>query len=201
MKNNDLLNSGLLEEYVLGLTSLDETMEIEAFAANDSAIRAAIDSISTSLETFAFTNAVAPDPLIKPFLMATINYTERMEAGEPASDPPMLSEKSRIADYATWLNREDMVYRGKDEIFARIIGYKPEALTAIVWLKDYAPTEVHDHEYEKFLVVEGTCNIMVEGQSNNLVPGDYFAIPLHKNHMVKVTSNIPCKVILQRVAA
>jgi quercetin dioxygenase-like cupin family protein len=41
----------------------------------------------------------------------------------------------------------------------------------------------------------------VEDEVNQLVPGDYFAIPLHKKHLVKVTSSITCKVILQRVAA
>lgn len=94
-----------------------------------------------------------------------------------------------------------MVSSDTDNIYAKIIGYTPEATTAIVWLKDYAPHEVHDNEYERFLIVEGTCDIIVEDQVNQLVPGDYFAIPLHKNHLVKVTSSIPCKVILQRVAA
>ena len=73
--------------------------------------------------------------------------------------------------------------------------------TAIVWIKEYAPQEVHDHEFEKFLVVEGSCNIIVEDKIHTLIPGDYFAIPLHKKHLVEVTSIIPCKVILQRIAA
>ena len=94
-----------------------------------------------------------------------------------------------------------MVSTDQEEVFAKIIGYTPEAITAIVWLKDYAPHEVHDNEYERFLIVEGTCDIIVEDEVNQLVPGDYFAIPLHKKHLVKVTSSIPCKVILQRVAA
>ena len=69
------------------------------------------------------------------------------------------------------------------------------------WLKDYAPQEVHDDEHEKFLIIEGTCDIIVGNEINQLVAGDYFAIPLHKNHIIKVTSSQPCKVILQRVAA
>ncbi|MEO5942329.1 MAG: cupin domain-containing protein, partial [Ferruginibacter sp.] len=106
-----------------------------------------------------------------------------------------------IETYAPWLNRSDMTAPDNEAIFAKIIGYTPEATTAIVWIKEYAPHEVHDHEYEKFLVVEGTCDIIVEGKVHSLIPGDYFAIPLHKKHVVKVTSIIPCKVILQRIAA
>ena len=52
-----------------------------------------------------------------------------------------------------------------------------------------------------FLIVEGTCTILVENEVYQLVPGDYFAVPLHKSHILKVTSEIPCKVILQRIAA
>ena len=64
-----------------------------------------------------------------------------------------------------------------------------------------APAEVHDNEYEKFLIIEGTCDITVDEDVYSLVPGDYFSIPLYKSHNIKVTSTIPCKAILQRLAA
>ena len=61
--------------------------------------------------------------------------------------------------------------------------------------------EVHDDEFEKFMVVEGTCTITIEENKHELHPGDFLSIPLYKNHFVKVTSDIPCIVILQRIAA
>ena len=146
-------------------------------------------------------NATVPNPIIKPFLLATIDYTERLKKGEPVSEPPVMNENSKLEDFSPWLNRSDMVAADTADVFAKIIGYTAAAVTAIVWLKDYAPHEVHDNEYERFLIVEGTCNIIVAGEVNELVAGDYFAIPLHKNHTVNVTSSIPCKVILQRIAA
>ena len=88
-----------------------------------------------------------------------------------------------------------------DDIHARIICFTPEVTTAIVWIKDFAPGEVHTKEFEKFLIVEGTCDIIIEQEINSLTPGDFMAIPLFKEHVVKVTSGVPCKVILQRVAA
>ena len=87
------------------------------------------------------------------------------------------------------------------DIHARIIGNTAEVTTAIVWIKDMAPPETHTNEIEKFLIVEGSCEIIVEKEVYQLVSGDFFAIPLYKSHMVKVTSDIPCKIILQRVAA
>lgn len=200
-ENSDHIESGILEQYLLGLTNEEESREVELLASTDPAVKQELDAISRALETFARNHAVEPDPIIKPFLLATIDYTERLKNGEPPADPPILHENSTAGDYQQWLSRADMVCRDTDQVFAKIIGYTPQAITAIVWLKDYAPQEVHDHEYERFLIVEGTCNIMVEDKENHLGPGDYFAIPLHKSHTVKVTSSIPCKIVLQRVAA
>ena len=134
--------------------------------------------------------------------MATIDYTERLKSGESPSFPPVLNENSKIEDYHEWLSREDMIAASEfEEIYAKIIGYTPKVTSAIVWIKNMTPEEVHNDEHEKFLIVEGTCDITVGEKIHQLKAGDYFAIPLHENHQVKVTSAIPCKVILQRVAA
>jgi mannose-6-phosphate isomerase-like protein (cupin superfamily) len=134
--------------------------------------------------------------------MATIDFMERMENGEQPSFPPILNKDSRLADFASWIDRDDMVLLSDaGDLYAKIIGYTPEVTTAIAWIKGNAPVETHDKEYEKFLIIEGTCDIVVEDTVYQLVPGDYFAIPLHKSHQVRVTSIIPCKVILQRIAA
>ena len=201
LSSKEHIESGILEMYILGITNEDETKAVEMMASLDPAIKQEIVLIRESLEGYAMANAIDPNPIIKPFLLATIDYTERLKDGEPVSVPPLLNENSQIAHFDSWLNRSDMVSLDTDSMYAKIIGYTPEAITAIVWLKDYAPHEVHDNEYERFLIVEGTCDIIVEDRVNQLVPGDYFAIPLHKNHLVKVTSFIPCKIILQRVAA
>ena len=200
-RNKEYIGSGILEQYVLGSTSQAESTEVELMAATDPAIRLEIEAIGEALEAYAMEHAVAPNPVIKPFILATIDYTERIKGGEPVTMPPVLNKNSVIEDYAPWLNRSDLLVPDDDDIFAKIIGYSPEAVTAIVWIKEYAPHEVHDHEFEKFLIVEGTCDIVVGDEVHALVPGDYFAIPLHKNHLVKVTSTIRCKVILQRIAA
>lgn len=201
MNTKEYIESGILEQYVLGTASPEECREVELRAAADSAIRQEIDTIGEALEALAMENAIAPDPIIKPFLMATINYEQRILNGEPVTEPPLLNEYSKPDDYTSWLNRADMVSPGTDDVFAKIIGFTEKVTTAIVWLKEMAPQEVHDDEYERFLIIEGTCDIVVDGKSNKLIPGDYFAIPLHSNHHIIVTSTIPCKVILQRVAA
>ena len=203
MTNKEYIDSGILENYVMGIVSHTEREEVEMMAATNPDIRKEIDAISDVLEKYALAHATEPSPVVKPFLMATIDYAERIKSGEPISFPPVLHENSKEEDYATWLNRPDLDFSGSDEdnLFAKIIGYTPEMTTAIVWIKQNTPREIHHKEHERFLIIEGTCDILVGDKSNHLVRGDYFDIPLHEYHMVKVTSDISCKAILQRVAA
>lgn len=198
---NNYIESGILELYVLDIVSDIEKESVENMMALHPEIREEVEQISLAIEAY-LPNAVAPDPTIKPFLMAVIDYTERLKNGEQPSFPPMLSKDSLIADYSTWINREDMRLQGVlKDIYAKIIGYTPEATTVIVWIKDMAPQEVHDCELEKFLVLEGSCDITVEEEIHHLFAGDFLSIPLFKRHDVKITSLIPCKIILQRIAA
>jgi mannose-6-phosphate isomerase-like protein (cupin superfamily) len=196
------LESGILEFYILGQASPAEQAQVEAMAAEHEAVREELDLIERTLEDYAFQHALPPDPTIKPFLMATVDYMERMAGGETPSFPPELTKESRISDYIEWLEREDLALKAPlQDINARIIGYTPQMTTAIVWLDKGAPPETHTNEFERFLIVNGTCNIIVDGQDNHLKPGDVFSIPLHLSHTVIVTSSEPCRIILQRAAA
>lgn len=203
MKNcKEFITSGILELYVLELTTPEEQIEVETMSALYPEVKQEILEISIALEQYALENPITPDPIIKPFLMATIDYSDRMQNGEVFSSPPILSADSKIADYEQWISRSDMISPAEyDDIYAKILSYTPEVITAIVWLKVMAPQEVHDDEYEKFLILEGTCDITIGEDVYSLKSGDYLTIPLYQNHHVTVTSSIPCKVILQRVAA
>ncbi|WP_210489363.1 cupin domain-containing protein [Rufibacter aurantiacus] len=198
----DFIESGILELYVMDVTTPEETQEVEQMAAAHPEIREEIETIRQSIEAYALAHAAEPSPTVKPLVLAIIDYMERMKNGEPVSSPPNLSPASKVEDYAAWLNRPDLQTPAQlEDIYVKIIGYTPSATTAIAWLTDVAPEEVHHDELERFLIVEGTCDITVDGEVNHLKPGDFFGIPLHKKHQVKVTSQVPCKVILQRLAA
>ena len=196
------IESGILELYVLEQTSTFERQEVERMAAAHEAVRREIDEISLALLGYAQKNAVEPDPMILPFLMARIDYMERLKKGEAPAFPPVLHEGSAIADYAEWLDREDLQLNVRlDQVHARIIGFTPQMVTAIVWLEYGAPTETHTHELEQFLIVAGSCEIVIGNTVHEMNPGSFLTIPLHLPHYVRVTSAVPCKILLQRVAA
>lgn len=198
----EYISSGILETYVLSMSSEEETLEVERMRDAYPEIEKEIDEISIALENYASENKVEARETVKPFLMATIDYSERLRRGEAMTFPPILNKNSKIEYYHEWLNRQDMIQRGdSEELYAKIIGHTPEMTTAIVWVKSMAPHEVHDDEFEKFLIIEGTCDIIIGENVHQLIPGDYLEIPLHLGHHVKITSSIPCKVILQRIAS
>jgi mannose-6-phosphate isomerase-like protein (cupin superfamily) len=198
----EIIESGVLELFVMGAASKEEALEVERLAAAHPEIRQELEEISRTLENYALEHAVEPSPRVKPVLLATIDYMTRMQEGEPMTYPPVLTESSSIADFEPWLNQEDLQHPDEQEdIFVKIIGYSQQATTAIVWIKDMKYSEVHDDELESFLIVEGSCDVVLGEEIRSLRPGDYLAIPLHTPHTIKVTSDIPCKAILQRLAA
>lgn len=198
----DYINSGILELYVLGMASDEEIAQVNEMASKHEAVRFEIEEITKALEIDACKTTLTPCETIKPFLLAVVDYTERLKSGEPVTFPPLLTKESKIIDFAQWTSRADMVLpEDFDNMFAKLIGYSPQASTAISWIKTSAPFEVHTNEYERFLILEGSCDITIGNDVHQLVAGDFISIPLHIGHSLLVTSSVPCKVILQRVAA
>ncbi|MGL4599110.1 MAG: cupin domain-containing protein [Bacteroidia bacterium] len=198
----EYIESGILELYVLGQTSAEETHEIQQLAQTHSEIRSEIEAIENALVSYSREHAAQPHETVGPMLFATVRYMDRLGSGEAPANPPLLHQDSKKEDYAEWLNRPDLNQTDDYEnIFLHLIGHNPQATTAIVWIKKMAPDEVHHDQYERFFILEGTCEISVGNEVHSLKAGDYFEIPLHNDHFVTVTSDCPCKVILQRVAA
>jgi mannose-6-phosphate isomerase-like protein (cupin superfamily) len=202
MNLTEIRESGLLELYVYGtIEEKEQALVLDALKKHPQ-LKQDLEEIELAMKTHAEMHAIQPHGAVKPLLLATWNYQERLKNGEKTCSPPLLNEHSKIQDYKEWLDREDMAPPEEMEaMYARIIGHEPEKLTAIVWLRFGAPDETHTDEYEKFLIVEGTCSITIEDRVHPLKPGDYMSIPLHLKHHVSITSAIPCKFILQRVAA
>ncbi len=198
----EYINSGILEMYLLGMTTSAESAEVLEMSKKHPEILTELEEISKTLELDSIESTPDLSPTIKPFLLAVIDYTERLKNGEETTYPPILNSKSKASDFSSWINRTDMVLpEDFDSFHAKIIGFTPEATTAITWIQHMAPDETHDDEFERFLILEGSCDVTFDNKIHKLVAGDFLEIPLHTPHELRITSNIPCKVILQRVAA
>jgi mannose-6-phosphate isomerase-like protein (cupin superfamily) len=198
----DFKESGILELYVMGATSEAENSEVERMLGSHPELKQEIDQISLSLEAYALAHAVEPNPKLKPLVLAMIDFIDRMQQGEAPANPPILTPASKPEDFAEWLNRDDLREpEAFDDVFVKVIGVSMQATTAIVWVKDMPYSEIHTDEFESFLIVEGSCDFHLGNKIVKLGPGDHLTVPLNTQHSIKVTSEVPCKAILQRVAA
>ena len=198
----EYINSGILEMYVLGNTNLEETNDVNEMAHLHEEIRLEIEEITNTLILYSADTTKKLSAGLRPFVIAVVDYTERLKSGEPVTEPPTLSQNSKVDDFKEWTNRIDMFLpEDSGDMYAKIIGFTPQATTAISWVKTMSAIEVHDNEYERFLILEGSCEVIIGDKKHQLVAGDYLEIPLHIGHSLIVTSIIPCKFILQRIAA
>lgn len=198
----EYINSGILEMYVLGNTNLEETNDVNEMAHLHEEIRIEIEEITNTLILYSADTTKKLSAGLRPFVIAVVDYTERLKSGEPVTEPPTLSQNSKVDDFKEWTDRIDMFLpEDSGDMYAKIIGFTPQATTAISWVKTISATEVHDNEYERFLILEGSCEVIIGDEKHQLVAGDYLEIPLHIGHSLIVTSFIPCKFILQRIAA
>lgn len=202
MKIEDIKNAGLLELYILGDLSPLDMDHVEKAIREHPALKEELFEIEQSFLAYAQLNSVKVDPTQKPMLTATINYSDRILNGETPSFPPAINGDSKIVDYSAWLEKpylqEPAEYEG---MAGHIIGATEERKTLIIWLTEGAPPETHTTEIEKFLIVEGTCDITIGDNVHSLKAGDVLEIPLFISHHVEVTSSIRCKIILERSAA
>jgi anti-sigma-K factor RskA len=77
LNKNEIISSGLLELYALGLTSPQETIEVEEWVSQYPEIKGEIDAIEISLESYAQANAIDPSPLVKDKILAQISQDEQ----------------------------------------------------------------------------------------------------------------------------
>lgn len=89
MEKQEIKSSGLLEMYVLGVASSEETHQVEQLRLNDDEINEEITKIEKAFEAYAFANAIAPSSTVKAELFASLNSS----ASKTASVVPLSTGK------------------------------------------------------------------------------------------------------------
>lgn len=199
---NNFSEEGWLELYALGALDPGETAAAEALIQSDPALQLELTNIQETMAEFATLHAIAPPAGFKAKIMqAWDDHVIEMAHINPER-PPLLSKHSTGKEYAFWLNREGMAPPAEfQDLFFIPVAMNEEALTAIVWINGHVEEEMHEDSIEQFLVLEGSCVINIEGNEHHLKAGDYLSVPTLLWHTVDVTSDITCKLIVQRVAA
>ncbi|MDX2249287.1 MAG: cupin domain-containing protein [Bacteroidia bacterium] len=191
MDKHTFISSGILESYVLGLSSESESRLAEKMISQYPEIKSERDQISLTLEKYAFLHQVQPPAHLKDSLMREITLANDF------STLPYLSETSSSEN---WIARIKNITPPQplEDIYLHRLGESDDPETYIAWAKTGIPPEVHTDTLESFLILEGTCTCYIGEQVTDMSPGDFMVIPLYIEHSVTVTSEIPLKVILQK---
>jgi anti-sigma-K factor RskA len=91
----DIISSGILELYVLGLSSAAENAEVEQWTKEYPELLEEIAAIELAMEKLAKANAVAPAPSLKSSIFAKINASEQSAETTPTVAPAPVYAISR----------------------------------------------------------------------------------------------------------
>lgn len=82
MQNNQLIESGILESYLLGLASESEQADVKYYVDADPELMHYIFDLDKDLQSFFLTNSVPPPPEIRDELELRVGRNELQKNGE-----------------------------------------------------------------------------------------------------------------------
>lgn len=189
--------------YAFGELAGEDKIAFEALVYEDAELQQELEEF---WETLAMLDGVGVNPedpqptAKKQDFLAAIAALEEEERG--SEKPPIITNASVAADYEPWtVLPQHQVADSYDNLFYIPFAQNEDGVSIIVWLDKGLPEETHHDSIEKFLILQGSCTISFRGEEHQLKAGDVMSIPLHTPHNVTVTSEVACKMIVQRIAA
>jgi len=188
-------------DYVLDEMSPSERLDFELAMIKDPSLKKEVMDYELVQKLLILELAVPPPPRLRQLTLDALGIEALRK---PTDRPKILHQGSCEKDYEPWLSLPEMVPpEDLGELFFIPFAENEEGLSAIVWIpgNGMVPEEVHHDCVERFLVLEGSCDISFGGEKYALQVGDVLHVPLHHPHKVQVTSATVCKLIVQRTAA
>lgn len=182
---NEYMDSGILEEFCLGLLSREESINISLAAEKFPAVKQRIEEIEAGLLNVYRIN---PSPNIKQELFKLI---ENDISGGTINleNPPLIN---RFSDLNAWNIALKNLFQpeGDDELKMVPIVENANKELFVGWL--YTPLHEDGHEKdefsESFLILEGTCTCDLNGNLFFLEAGDFITIPPATRHSILPTT-------------
>ena len=103
MEIKEIISSGLIEMYCMGLAYADEIKLIEKFASQSKEVKDEIASVHESLNQYALASSQNPSPLLKNKIISYILNAKRKN--QPFQFPPRLTSYSTISELLNYILR------------------------------------------------------------------------------------------------
>lgn len=178
------IDSGILQEYALGILTDEQRAEVERICAAHAEIKMALRNIELGLQKFAEANAVWPGDELQNRIWATLENVNK-EAQMNAENLPLINE---FTDYKSWLRfvQDKLPTEHAEEQFVQMLQHNDQVTQILLSSKTDIPKETHEDVLESFVILEGRCECYVGDHTFQLGPGGFTEIPLHVPHSVKM---------------
>lgn len=201
MKNEQsYIASGIITDYCLGLLNGAELERIENDLRKYPSLRAEAEAINEALNAYSCSEQVKPSERLKEQIWQTLENL-RQEELMAISDLPLLNKYS---DKNNWLKIVKPLLAEKPvgkKMFIRVLRDDEKAFQSFIWTNVDYPDEVHDDLQECFMILEGECECYVGEQVIKMGPGDYYEIPMHLHHDIKILTPHVLAVVQRRKVA
>ncbi|RRA98756.1 cupin domain-containing protein [Larkinella rosea] len=192
-KVQDFINSGILDEYGLGLLLPDERREVERMARLYPVVQRAIDQRIQELQS-ADHETVTPTKNLKNRILAGLGESPVFDL----NDLPLINVYSDADQWQRTIAAFQPTHDYRN-LYVHPLRENEKVTQFILWTKVEVKPEDHHDELESFLILEGECECRIGGETVRLSAGDYVDIPLDVEHTVRVLSPEPVKALIQRV--
>lgn len=199
MKAKEYIESGVLNDYCLGLLNAEQEQEVKAACDLYPELKKELDIIQASLNQYAASMSEMPPNTLAERIWSQLENLSR----EEGMTIDKLGILNKYSDKDQWLRviKPILPDRLEEEMFVKTIRNDEEATQIVIWTRVDYPDEVHDDLQECFMILEGECECYVGDDIIRLGPGGYFDVPLHEHHDVKILSEHVLAVVQRRKVA
>jgi mannose-6-phosphate isomerase-like protein (cupin superfamily) len=196
MDSKAYIESGIIEDYCLGMLSDDENRSVEQYAQLHSEIKYEINAYMQALEQYALDNAIDPGDETRNKILQLIDNL----ATEHEATPQHLPLLNKYSDLYNWLNIVEPMLPDEltENMFIKELRNEHGVSQTIIWTKIDYPDEVHDEVEECFIILKGKCRCYIDGEEIEVDAGGFLEIPMFKHHDVKVLES-PVLAVVQRI--
>ncbi|MBC7867053.1 MAG: cupin domain-containing protein [Gloeobacteraceae cyanobacterium ES-bin-316] len=197
MTVSEFLSSGIIETYCLGFTLPDDNILVEKMAASHPEVQAELELVRNSLHGILQTTSIRPRPSVKTAVMNAVYIQHAVDHPEYV---PLLHN---ISDFETiyasvQANQLKAPTENFENLFAAELPSTNEIINFAVWVKKGHEEEMHTDRTEFIAVLEGSCEMFMEGRKTSYCKGQIITIPVNVPHHAVVTSEEPMFAFVQR---
>ncbi|RYD91482.1 MAG: hypothetical protein EOP54_22355 [Sphingobacteriales bacterium] len=180
------VESGILEEFAMGILSEEEAAAVIGMSLQYPEVAAEKAAVEQALEKFSDLHAIAPNHHLQQKILTAMGFGAPLLPLDLDNLPVTNSE----ANHLQWLEalKHLIPENPAEDFFAVPLTNTPQLAQTLVVTKCDVPEETHGDLIESFFILKGECICSVGDELYHLHGGSFLEIPLHTTHTIKIIS-------------